>query len=614
MPDALIAKAELIADWLEAALLAVREHPRAFADLDPFPIEQGLFFLRERFLPEVRERLRLPLTALICGGTNTGKSTMFNSLMQKVGSPSGGTASLTKRLMASGTESALQQIVQARVSWKLLSIDSLQHSEKPDATLYSSGHPGADDLPLLIDSPDIDSSDRVCHRLTRRGLAFADLLIWVTTQQKYKDQAGIQFLDEALKITSTRFEIFNQAIPRHLEALEDMHRAYDERWPSFERYRFRMDEDRTLEEHGVLPLERIEPLRARLREIARQPRQQKIRSLGHGVEHQSQALRLRATEILQRQEEVRKEERRLKGRLEEHLFARLRHLRGHDNPLELQAAMIRVIGPKLQTVIGDAVNTGLGALGRTLGRLRSMLFGRPPSGVEPDGVDVKQVRDRQDLREALEVLELARSDLLERARRKAQRGHPLFVRLRDALQKIPFPQGSELEESLKQRIEKESTLRLGPLVLEFEHDLEEFCRQNPEVISILKVSIPGLAALAGFTAAVVGVHALAALPGVMEYFLGGIAIPVYRALERALPEQVVGVIDRISREPFLTRTRDRFIQTRRDIFAEAGVWISKPVQALFTGPDIALLDIQTQLDHLNALWKTYAREAGERTA
>ncbi len=607
MPDALIAKAELIADWLDAALHTLREHPRGFADLLPDPLEQARFFLRERLLPEVRGGLRLPLTALICGGTNTGKSTIFNALTGKALSPSGGIASLTKRLIASATEDSLIRLVQSRKNWHILPIDTRQEAASPDSTIYATGQNPGDHLPLLIDSPDIDSSDPTCHRLTRRGLAFADLLVWVTTQQKYRDEAGIAFLDEALRLTATRIDVFNQALSRHQDALEDLHRTYDARWPELERYRYRVDEDRSLSQNGVLNSEQVEPLRARLQEFARTPLALKRRSLSHGVACQCKTVRERAGQILQRQEEWNKERQEVARQLEKRLFSPLRHLRGHDNPLELQAAIIRVIGPKMQTVIGDAVNQGLGAIGRTIGRLRGLIFGSSTvAAAEP--IDVKNTRDQDDLREAREIMETARSDLLERARRKAERGHPMFARLRLSLQKIAFPQGADLEKTLRAYVERESQQRLTTIVTSFEADLESFCRRNPEFISVLRVGVPGLAALAGFAAAVVGVHAFAMLPGITEYLLGGIAIPIFQALERTLPQRVLELIDRLSREPFLTQTRDRFIQTRREIFAETGRLIAEPITGLFDGPEIKPLDIHTQLDHLQQLWQSYSQE------
>ncbi|HNV70047.1 MAG TPA: 50S ribosome-binding GTPase, partial [Candidatus Ozemobacteraceae bacterium] len=475
MPDALIAKAELIADWLDATLLVLREHPRGFADFSPAPLERARFFLRERLLPEVRGGLRLPLVALICGGTNTGKSTIFNALVGRASSPSGGTASLTKRLIASGADATLQALVQERKDWVLLPIDTLKQPERPDSTLYSIDLTMPAGLPLLIDSPDIDSSDQTCHRLTRRGLAFADLLIWVTTQQKYRDDAGIAFLDEALSLTATRFDVFNQALSRHQEALEDMHRTYDSRWPTLERYRFRVDEDRSLSSQDVLAAAAIDPLVVRMREVAREPLTVKIRSLSHGVTCQCELARRQAGEILRRQEEWNKEKTQVQRRLEQHLYTRLRHLRGHDNPLELQAAMIRVIGPKMQTVVGDALHQGIGVIGRTLGRLRGMIFGSGTRAL-PEPVDLKAKRDLDDLREAREIMETVRSDLFERSRRKAERGHPLFVRLRQSLQKIAFPQGEELASTLRLHLERESDKRLLPIVTAFEEDLESFCR------------------------------------------------------------------------------------------------------------------------------------------
>lgn len=160
------------------------------------------------------ERCGLPLV-LIIGGTNVGKSTLLNALSREVLSRASPLARGTKQPVVAAHESDRQALDQSPPvpGWPL------QPSAGPDAPLQPLDAPGAllathhhDALRgvVLLDSPDIDSDYQLNHVTAADLLLVADMVLFVTTPEKYNDQLCLDTLREAVKLRKHVLVVLNK--------------------------------------------------------------------------------------------------------------------------------------------------------------------------------------------------------------------------------------------------------------------------------------------------------------------------------------------------------------------------------------------------------------------
>ncbi|HOY66324.1 MAG TPA: hypothetical protein PLP29_05495 [Candidatus Ozemobacteraceae bacterium] len=607
---ALLEHAGALLRWCETTLEAIRAHRNQFGDLDVAGLEVGITFLRRRLIPHVKTGGRLPPVVILCGGTNTGKSTLINTISECIVSPSGSTASFTKRLVGAGREEDLKAITAAHADFHLVPTSELSAHRPRRRAIYADHRPDWPvGLPVLLDSPDVDSSDPACRAAARLGLGLADLLVWVTTQQKYKDLAGISFLDEAMLLLPRRIDVFNQYLPRHQEALEDLTTSYGERWPDHRRAVLAIPEQSPAGE-GRLPVSAVAELRRHLVEAAADARGRRIEALSHGLAGAGNALAGSAGMILSRQDECAGMIREYRLRFEAGLQQPLRDLPGHEAPFELQNAVIRVLQPRLKTSVGDLVTSITRTAGNALRKgvslfgIGSMLGAQAPG----DPVDPVSERDRRDIEATARLLESARADLLDRSRVASEQGRAVAARFHEELRQLAWPEPEALRERLREHFDAGRMERIRPVIDRFEHDLEAFCDRNPEMIQTMRAMVPGLSALAGLAAAVIAIKTTVILPGVTEYLLGGIGLPIYKRFEEWLPGNLLGLVDQLSREPFIARTYDAFSKTRRAVFLETTEWLSKPVEALLLPVDLERRDVPLLLEQLRTDWDAVRAE------
>ncbi|HNW35891.1 MAG TPA: hypothetical protein PKM25_13215, partial [Candidatus Ozemobacteraceae bacterium] len=580
--NSLLERAGALAGWCETTLESIKMHRKQFGDLDVTGLELGITFLRSQLIPHVVSGGRLPALVILCGGTNTGKSTLVNTIAGHIVSPSGSTASFTKRLVGAGCEADLKAIAGAHARFHLVPTSELAAPKPRRHAIYADQLPDwPSDLPVILDSPDIDSSDPTCREAARLGLGLADLIVWVTTQQKYKDQAGISFLDEAMQLLPRRIDVFNQYLARHDEALEDLTHSYGERWPDHKRAVLAIPEQAPAGE-GLLPATAVTELRRHLVEAASHVRARRVESISHGLEHVGNSLAGAAGMILSRQDECATMIRDFRRQFELTLRQPLRDLPGHEAPFELQDSLIRVLQPRLKTSVGDIVDSLSRTAGNTLRGAFSMLgmsrvFG---SAVGTEPVDPITERDRRDVETAALLLEAARADLLDKSRAAAGSGRPLAARFHEELRQLDWPDAPTLRERLRSHFDERRTALMKPVIDTFEHELEGFCDRSPELVQAMRAMVPGFSALAGVAAAVIAIKTAVILPGVTEYLLGGIGLPIYKRLEEWLPSNLLGMADRLSQEPFIARTYEAFSKTRRAIFLEPVEWLARPVETL----------------------------------
>lgn len=177
--------------------------------------ETILLYLRTKLLPELESTQDFPVFVGVQGGTNVGKSTVFNALAGKLLSPAIVQASATKH-----------PLVFVHEKWRSLFLDKqpfpdttyaelgdakelLVDAERTDL-LYFRFH-NDDDLAdvALIDSPDFDSTLLTNLHVARRIAALSDVTVFVTTSQKYRDRELIKHLEILLDLKASVLLVLN---------------------------------------------------------------------------------------------------------------------------------------------------------------------------------------------------------------------------------------------------------------------------------------------------------------------------------------------------------------------------------------------------------------------
>jgi hypothetical protein len=173
------------------------------------PLTHWTQVLDRKLLPRMAPEF--PLVAAICGGGSAGKSTLFNGLMQRSLSPSGGRAGINRRVLigthqdSSGGAPFLHALAEAFGA----SAEPLDHPER----LMTPGGPllctstGLPEHIALLDTPDIDTGagGRYTNRdLARHSLEVADLFLYIFTNATYNNRDNTDFIARMLTGMGTR--------------------------------------------------------------------------------------------------------------------------------------------------------------------------------------------------------------------------------------------------------------------------------------------------------------------------------------------------------------------------------------------------------------------------
>ena len=199
----------------------VKQLDRALDALEPVaalvnvapPDGEGWFeLLRLKLMPQLDTE---PLLVVgIVGGTNIGKSVLFNHLAGEVASGVSPLAAGTKHPVClvppsmndPGTLEKLFNNFELR-PWRSAE-DPLGESEQ-DLLFWRAGENVPPRL-LLLDAPDVDSDVAVNWARARAIRQAADVLVAVLTQQKYNDAVVKQFFREAVEADKPIVVVFNQ--------------------------------------------------------------------------------------------------------------------------------------------------------------------------------------------------------------------------------------------------------------------------------------------------------------------------------------------------------------------------------------------------------------------
>lgn len=158
------------------------------------------------------------LVVVVAGGTNTGKSTVFNLLNGQNLSPIVNTAAATCHPVLAASAARAAQIMEG----KLFPEFSPVRLADPDApvdrslagdTLLIAENARLPDAIVVMDTPDVDSIDTVNWDVAEHIRAAGDVVVAVLTGEKYKDRRVVEFFREAAASGRVIVPLMNKANP-----------------------------------------------------------------------------------------------------------------------------------------------------------------------------------------------------------------------------------------------------------------------------------------------------------------------------------------------------------------------------------------------------------------
>jgi hypothetical protein len=212
-----------MSDHFEACARAVQQLSRAVAALDARWGDARLAPLEGRDWYELLTRKLVPqlsdqsfLIAAVVGGTNIGKSVVFNHLAGFRASATSPLASGTKHptcLVPKGfrEQHDLAQLFPGFVLREWAGADEPLKEEGQDWLFIRESDQTPANL-LILDTPDVDSDARVNWDRADKVRRCADVLVAVLTQQKYNDAAVKEFFRKAAAEEKSILLVFNQCL------------------------------------------------------------------------------------------------------------------------------------------------------------------------------------------------------------------------------------------------------------------------------------------------------------------------------------------------------------------------------------------------------------------
>ncbi|MBW3543767.1 MAG: GTPase domain-containing protein [Planctomycetes bacterium] len=213
------------ADSVERLARTLRDLERHARLLKVAPLHGREWYelLRQKLVPQLRDEAFLVVA--VVGGTNIGKSVIFNHLAGCRASATSPLASGTKHPVCLVPPRFVEQHDLAAIfqGFRLLEWDRADAAleDRSEHCLFWRKSPQTPENLLVLDTPDIDSDAPVNWQRADHIRRCADVLIAVLTQQKYNDAAVKQFFRKAAAEDKAVIVVFNQC-----QLPED-----DEYWP-----------------------------------------------------------------------------------------------------------------------------------------------------------------------------------------------------------------------------------------------------------------------------------------------------------------------------------------------------------------------------------------------
>lgn len=190
--------------------------PQAEAVGVPSPARQEWYeLLQHKLLPQVSAAPLLVVA--VVGGTNIGKSVIFNHLANETASAVSPLAAGTKHPVCI-VHANCQDAARLQLLFQGFQLQAWQSAEDPlrdagEHLLFWRVGPNVPDRLLLLDTPDIDSDAQINWQRADMIRQCADVLVAVLTQQKYNDAAVKQFFRKAVEADKPVVLVFNQCDP-----------------------------------------------------------------------------------------------------------------------------------------------------------------------------------------------------------------------------------------------------------------------------------------------------------------------------------------------------------------------------------------------------------------
>lgn len=183
-------------------------------ELQPLANREWYELLEKKLMPQLNDDTFLVVA--VVGGTNIGKSVIFNHVAGFNASSTSPLASGTKHpvCLAPPSLADAERLQSVFPSFELrLSTDATGALEAAENDiLFWREDDQVPDRLLILDTPDIDSDAQVNWRRADHIRRTADVLIAVLTQQKYNDAAVKQFFRKAAAENKLVMIVFNQCL------------------------------------------------------------------------------------------------------------------------------------------------------------------------------------------------------------------------------------------------------------------------------------------------------------------------------------------------------------------------------------------------------------------
>lgn len=146
-----------------------------------------------------------PLVASICGGGSSGKSSLFNALVQDHISPTGGTAGINRRILISGNADSFSNGNRFADLFNTFGFRPEPLIDKNDLIQQGSAryvlNPQTPSNLILLDTPDFDTGLKGTYlnrEIARQALEVSDVLVYIFTNANYNNRDNTDFIREIL--------------------------------------------------------------------------------------------------------------------------------------------------------------------------------------------------------------------------------------------------------------------------------------------------------------------------------------------------------------------------------------------------------------------------------
>ena len=158
------------------------------------------------------------LVVAVAGGTNTGKSTVFNMLIGETASPVRATAAATCRPILAANHDRARQCLEGKLVPEftpvpLTSPEAVLTFDGPENAMYVHENAWLPDRLTFLDTPDIDSIVKRNWDVAEHIRAAGDVIVAVVTPEKYKDERVIEFFQYAHAAGRVILPLLNKANP-----------------------------------------------------------------------------------------------------------------------------------------------------------------------------------------------------------------------------------------------------------------------------------------------------------------------------------------------------------------------------------------------------------------